>query len=102
MISFFLSAFRFITFQGISYLADVYKGKIAAEKNFINFSVYIAMFEQLIAGPIVKYVDISDKLKQRKIKSEDVCNGFGTFIFGLGLKVLIANPLGNLWTDIKH
>ena len=91
----------FYTFQGISYLADVYKGKIAAEKNFINFSVYIAMFEQLIAGPIVKYVDISDKLKQRKIKSEDVCNGFGTFIFGLGLKVLIANPLGNLWTDIK-
>ena len=56
----------FYTFQGISYLADVYKGKIAAEKNFINFSVYIAMFEQLIAGPIVKYVDISDKLKQRK------------------------------------
>lgn len=91
----------FYTFQGISYLTDVYKGKIIAEKSLIKFSVYIAMFEQLIAGPIIKYSDISDKLSQRSLKLKEVFNGIGTFIFGLGLKVLIANPLGNLWTNLK-
>lgn len=85
----------FYTFQSISYLADVYKGKITAEKSLLKYAVYISMFEQLIAGPIVKYSDVSENLNQRRIKKETVLNGLGIFIFGLGLKVLLANPWVN-------
>lgn len=91
----------FYTFQGISYIADVYKGKTKAEKSLLKFSVYITMFEQLIAGPIVKYSDVCEKLSNRNIKINHALNGLGTFIFGFGLKVLLANPLGKLWTDLK-
>lgn len=91
----------FYTFQGISYITDVYKGKIKAEKSLLKFSVYISMFEQLIAGPIVKYSDVSKKLTQRTLKLCEILKGSGTFIFGLGLKVLLANPLGKLWSDLQ-
>lgn len=87
----------FYTFQGISYIADVYKGKITSEKNLLNFTVYISMFPQLIAGPIVTYGEVSAQLKHRKMDGKRVLSGIGTFIFGLGLKVLLANPLGKLW-----
>ncbi len=91
----------FYTFQGISYIADVYKGKIKAERSLLKFSIYISMFEQLIAGPIIKYSDISENLGQRNPKPQEILKGAGTFIFGLGLKVLLANPLGKLWADLK-
>lgn len=87
----------FYTFQGISYIADVYKGKTKSEKNLLNFFVYISMFPQLIAGPIVTYSEVKSDLSSRKIKAKSCIEGFGTFIFGLGLKVLLANPLGKLW-----
>lgn len=90
----------FYTFQGISYIADVYKGKVKAEKNLLRFGVYIAMFEQLIAGPILTYNQVKRELYRRKLSLSMVLNGIGHFIFGLGLKVLLANPLGKLWNDV--
>ena len=91
----------FYTFQGISYLADVYKGKIKAEKNLTDFAAYIAMFEQLIAGPIVTYDSIEKDLHKRVINIQNVKSGVTLFIIGLGLKVLLANPIGKLWTQVE-
>lgn len=90
----------FYTFQGISYLADVYKGTVRAEKSLLDFAVYISMFEQLIAGPIVTYDKVQMRLHRRKIKKSVVLKGIGIFVFGLGLKVLLANPVGKLWTQV--
>ena len=89
----------FYTFQGISYIADVYRGKTKAEKSVLRYAVYIAMFEQLIAGPIVTYSRVKCSLKSRKINTSAVLCGLGMFIFGLGLKVLLANPIGKLWSQ---
>lgn len=89
----------FYTFQGISYIADVYRGKTKAEKSVLRYAVYIAMFEQLIAGPIVTYSRVKGSLKSRKINASSVLCGLGMFIFGLGLKVLLANPIGKLWSQ---
>lgn len=89
----------FYTFQGISYIADVYRGKTKAEKSVLRYAVYIAMFEQLIAGPIVTYSRVKGSLKSRKINASAVFCGLGMFIFGLGLKVLLANPIGKLWSQ---
>lgn len=89
----------FYTFQGLSYVIDVYRGKIQAEKSLLDFAVYIAMFEQLIAGPIVTYNQVEKELHGRKITLSSALDGIGMFIFGLGLKVLLANPLGKLWSQ---
>lgn len=89
----------FYTFQGISYIADVYRGKTKAEKSVLRYAVYIAMFEQLIAGPIVTYSRVKGSLKSRKINASAVFCGLGMFMFGLGLKVLLANPIGKLWSQ---
>ncbi|MDO4438742.1 MAG: MBOAT family O-acyltransferase [Eubacteriales bacterium] len=89
----------FYTFQGISYIADVYKGKVKAERDLLRYTVYISMFEQLIAGPIVTYSEVRRELYRRKIKIQTVKSGIGIFIFGLGLKVLLANPISKLWTQ---
>lgn len=89
----------FYTFQGISYIADVYRGKTKAEKSVLRYAVYIAMFEQLIAGPIVTYSRVKGSLRSRKINASAVLCGLGMFIFGLGLKVLLANPIGKLWSQ---
>ncbi len=90
----------FYTFQGISYILDVYNKKIKAEKNLINYAAYLSMFEQLIAGPIVTYNEVAKELKKRNITAIEALRGFGIFIFGLGLKVLLANPIGKLWSDV--
>lgn len=87
----------FFTFQGISYVVDVYRGKNAAERSLIDFAAYISMFEQLIAGPIVTYSDVAAELKYRRITPENILKGAESFVFGLGIKVLLANPLGRLW-----
>ena len=93
----------FYTFQTMSYTIDVYRGKVAAEKNIINFSAFVTMFPQLIAGPIVKYTDINEKLNtyEGRITLEGINEGIKWFILGLGKKVLIANNVGALWTDIE-
>ncbi|MCQ2493564.1 MAG: MBOAT family protein [Lachnospiraceae bacterium] len=84
----------FYSFQIISYLVDVYRGDTAAQKNFIKLGAYIAMFPQLIAGPIVRYSDIEKQLTDRKQNFEQVAEGIKRFIIGLSKKILIANVLG--------
>lgn len=89
----------FYTFQGISYIVDVYRGKIKAEESLLRYAVYISMFEQLIAGPIVTYDRVQNDLQKRTITKSLVFEGTGTFVIGLGLKVLLANPISKLWTQ---
>lgn len=89
----------FYTFQGISYIVDVYRGKIKAEESLLRYAVYISMFEQLIAGPIVTYDRVQNDLQKRTITKSIVLEGVGTFVIGLGLKVLLANPISKLWTQ---
>ncbi|EOU2107071.1 MBOAT family protein, partial [Clostridium perfringens] len=92
----------FYTFQTMSYTIDVYRGKIKAERNIINFGAYVCLFPQLIAGPIVKYSEIKNELKNRKIKVNQVEEGITEFIIGMGKKVLIANNIGLLWNEIQE
>lgn len=91
----------FYTFQTMSYTIDVYRGKVRAERNIINFGTFVTLFPQLIAGPIVKYTDINVELKERKINYSCIQDGIETFVMGLGRKVLIANSAGMLWTEVQ-
>lgn len=86
----------FYTFQIVSYLVDVYRGEVPAQKNFISLAAYISMFPQLIAGPIVRYKDVSAQLKERRTTWEMAEAGITRFIIGLSKKILIANELGEL------
>ena len=86
----------FYTFQILSYNIDVYHGKVPAQKNLIHLAAYIAMFPQLIAGPIVRYKDISSQLSDRKHSFDKAAEGIRRFILGLSKKVLIANSFGEL------
>lgn len=90
----------FFTLQIISYIIDVHRG-IKAEKNLIALAAYISMFPQLIAGPIVRYADIAERLKSREENFDDAAYGIRRFILGLGKKVLIANVLGE-FCDVFH
>lgn len=90
----------FYTFQIMSYVIDLYKGKIQVEKSPLILGTYLVMFPQLIAGPIVVYSDVSEKLHNRHITLLEIEEGIGTFILGLGSKVIIANNVGMLWDDI--
>ena len=91
----------FYIFQILSYTIDVYRKKVKAEKNIIDFASFVVLFPQLIAGPIVKYTDINKELKYRKITGLKVQDGIRIFILGLGKKVLIANNIGALWSEIE-
>lgn len=91
----------FYTFQTMSYSIDVYRGKIVPEKNIINFAAFVTLFPQLIAGPIVKYPDINKEISRRVITKDNVEVGIEKFILGLGRKVLIANNIGMLWTEVE-
>ncbi len=84
----------FFTFQSMSYVFDVYRGEVTAQKNFAKILLYISFFPQLIAGPIVKYHDIERELTDRKMTASETALGIRRFIFGLGKKVLIANYMG--------
>ena len=90
----------FYTFQNVSYIVDVYRKKAVAERNLINYGAYISMFPQLIAGPIVTYQTVAKQLRERTHTPRKIENGLKTFTIGLGYKVLIANRLGALWSDI--
>ena len=83
----------FFTFQGISYLIDVYRGEVSAQKSFWSFAMYKAMFPQLIAGPIVRYKQIAHEVDRRAIDSARLWTGVNQFIIGLAQKVLIANTV---------
>ena len=90
----------FYTFQIASYVIDLYRGKIKAEKNPLTLGTYLVMFPQLIAGPIVVYSRVSEELHKRDITWEKISDGIATFILGLSSKVLIANTVGQLWDDL--
>jgi alginate O-acetyltransferase complex protein AlgI len=90
----------FYTFQIVSYIIDVYRGKVNADKSLISLGAYICMFPQLIAGPIVVYSDIADALKKRSVSIQNIDSGLKTFIVGLGYKVIIANRIGTLWNEV--
>ena len=87
----------FYTFQTMSYIIDVYRGDVCAQRNFTDFAAYVTMFPQLIAGPIVRYSSIEEQLSKRKVKSKDITDGILRFCIGLAKKVLIANNIGELW-----
>lgn len=91
----------FYTFQILSYTVDVYRGSVAAQKNPINLGAYVAMFPQLIAGPIVRYSDIATQLDSRTHSVEKISLGARRFVIGLAKKVLIANQLGELIEAFK-
>ncbi len=84
----------FYTFQCLSYTADVYRGRAQAQKNILHFGAYVSMFPQLIAGPIVRYVDVERELNSRTVTWDDLCLGLRRFLTGLGKKVLLANQFG--------
>lgn len=90
----------FYTFQAMSYTIDVYRGDVKVQKNLIDFGMYISMFPQLIAGPIVRYSDVEAQLKDRSVTTGDFADGIMRFVVGLGKKVLLANQIGALWTEI--
>ena len=92
----------FYTFQILSYVGDVYRGEVPAQKSFLKLGTYIAMFPQLIAGPIVRYADIAPQLDSRQTTLEDVSSGACRFVIGLSKKVLLANVLYELITAFQQ
>lgn len=83
----------FFTFQAMSYIIDLFRGKYRAQRNFLNLALYISFFPQLIAGPIVRYSDINQQLNWRELTANKTMQGIRRFIYGLAKKVLIANTL---------
>ena len=92
----------FYTFQILSYVVDVYRGEVPAQKSFLKLGTYIAMFPQLIAGPIVRYSEIAPQLDRRETTLEDVSYGACRFVIGLSKKVLLANVLYELITAFQQ
>lgn len=90
----------FYTFQTMSYTIDVYRGEAKVQKNILDFGVFVTMFPQLIAGPIVKYKQVEKELHGRRIKAERISYGAKRFVIGLAKKVLLANNIGALWSEI--
>jgi len=91
----------FYTFQTMSYPIDVYRGEVEVQKNYISFGTFVALFPQLIAGPIVRYKDIASQLSYRAGDSDQFAAGVRRFVIGLGKKVLLANNIGILWDTMK-
>ena len=90
----------FYTFQILSYVIDVYRGDVPAQRNFIDLAAYVAMFPQLIAGPIVQYKTVAYDLEHRRENLAEASEGLQRLVIGLGKKVLIANQMGAIWEEI--
>lgn len=90
----------FYTFQILSYIIDVYRGNVKVQKNLLNFALYVTMFPQLIAGPIVQYADVDDQLANRKVSWAKFGEGVMYFIRGLAKKVLLANTSGMIFNEV--
>ena len=90
----------FYTFQAISYLCDVHRKKCRAESSFLHYGVYLSMFPQLVAGPIVQFRDICHQIHKRTYNFHSILNGLRVFILGLGSKVILANRVGGLWSQL--
>ena len=91
----------FYTFQSMSYTIDLYMRNIKVQKNIINFTTYVTLFPQIVAGPIVRYADVEEEIDGRKVSVDMVGYGAGIFLKGLAKKVLLANNIGMLWTEVK-
>ena len=91
----------FFTFQIMSYVIDLYRGKTKVQKNPVKFGAYVTMFPQLIAGPIVRYVDIEAQLDRPDLSVDAIASGVRQFLVGLGKKVLLANTMGVLWAELS-
>lgn len=91
----------FFTFQSMSYTIDLYRRNIKVQKNFIDFAAFVTMFPQIVAGPIIRYEDVSAQLACRRIDLSSMSDGITRFVCGMCKKVLIANSIGALWTDVK-
>jgi len=91
----------FYTFQTMSYSIDVYRGEAPVQKSFISFAAYVTLFPQLIAGPIVRYQTIAHELDSRTESIDKFAQGIKRFAVGLGKKVLLANNIGLLWSQIR-
>lgn len=92
----------FYIFQSMSYLIDVYRDDAPVQKNPITFGTYVALFPQLIAGPIVRYTDVARQLSERRENIDTFVSGIRMFIIGLAKKILIANQMGALWDNIQQ
>lgn len=90
----------FYTFQAMSYVVDIYRRDTKASHSFVDFAAYISLFPQLIAGPIVRYSDVADQLKQRSVYVEKFSWGVRMFCIGIGKKVLLANQFALLWESV--
>ena len=92
----------FFTFQSMSYTIDLYRRNIKVQKNAVSFMAFVTLFPQIVAGPIVRYEDIQNEIDERTINEKMIGGGISRFITGLGKKVLIANNIGALWTQVKE
>lgn len=90
----------FYTFQSISYVVDVYRDEVPVQKNLFKLALYISLFPQLVAGPIVKYHDVAEQIENRQVDYEAIVSGIKRFIVGLSKKVLIANTMGAIADNI--
>lgn len=91
----------FYTFQSMSYIIDVYRGTAKAQRNWIDFGTFVALFPQLVAGPIVQYNTLAEQLRERRVTMEMFAEGVKRFVIGLAKKVLLANNIGLLWHAIS-
>ena len=91
----------FYTFQILSYIIDVYRGNVKVQTNLLNFALYVTMFPQLIAGPIVQYADVDEQLASREVSRTKFGEGSMYFIRGLAKKVLLANTSGMIFTEVS-
>ncbi len=90
----------FYTFQMVSYQVDCYRGTIEKSVGIVSFAAYVCMFPQLIAGPIVRYDEVGERMISRRMRIRNLENGLKLFTLGLGFKVLLANQIGTLWNTI--
>ncbi|MFF2091492.1 MBOAT family O-acyltransferase [Paenibacillus sp. NPDC058174] len=91
----------FYTFQSMSYIIDVYRGTVKAQRNWLDFATFVSLFPQLVAGPIVQYSTVAEQLRNRKATTELFAEGVRRFTVGLAKKVLLANNIGLLWDTIS-
>ncbi len=92
----------FYSFQTLSYVIDVYRGNVKSQKNFLNLATYVALFPQLIAGPIVRYIDVAEQLEKRRETLDNFAQGVWRFSIGMGKKVILANNIGELFDTISN
>ena len=91
----------FYTFQVVSYMVDIYRNTVPVENSLVSFSTYMTFFPQLIAGPIVRYDELRTQLSGRQETWHKIADGFCLLMIGLGKKMLLANPMGELWEGLR-